>query len=182
MVTSRGRVGEGTVRESGMDMDTLLDLTRRTSKDLLPGTGTLLSAARQPGWRGAGESGCVCVCLSPFAVCPGLSQPWQSATRKRGSDSRSVVSDSLRCHGLQPARLLCPWDSPGRNTGVGCHALLQGIFPTQGSNWGLLLCRQILYCLSHDIPTQNKKFFFLKKLFLPGVWTLFLHVPLKLVP
>ena len=32
------------------------------------------------------------------------------------------------------ARLLCPWDSPGKNTGVGCHALLQGIFPTQGSN------------------------------------------------
>ena len=33
-----------------------------------------------------------------------------------------------------PARLLCPWDSPGKNTGVGCHALLQGVFPTQGSN------------------------------------------------
>ena len=37
-------------------------------------------------------------------------------------------------HGLWPARLLCPWDSPGKNTGVGCHTLLQGIFPTQGSN------------------------------------------------
>ena len=35
---------------------------------------------------------------------------------------------------LQPAWLLCPWDSPGKNTGVGCHALCQGIFPTQGSN------------------------------------------------
>ena len=46
----------------------------------------------------------------------------------------SVVSDSLRPYGLQPARLLCPWDSPGKNAGVGCHALLQGIFPTQGSN------------------------------------------------
>ena len=41
-------------------------------------------------------------------------------------------------------------DSPGKNTGVGCHALLQGIFPTQGSNLGLLNCRQILYCLSHQ--------------------------------
>ena len=41
-------------------------------------------------------------------------------------------------------------DSPGKNTGVGCHALLQGIFPTQGSNPGLLHCRQILYCLSHQ--------------------------------
>ena len=44
---------------------------------------------------------------------------------------------------------LCPWDSPGKNTGVGCHFLLQGIFLTQGSNLGLPHCRQILYCLSH---------------------------------
>ena len=36
-----------------------------------------------------------------------------------------VVSDSVRLHGLQPTRLLCPWDSPGKNTGVGCHFLLQ---------------------------------------------------------
>ena len=40
-------------------------------------------------------------------------------------------------------------DSPGKNTGVGCHALLQGIFPTQGSNPGLPQCRQILYSLNH---------------------------------
>ena len=44
-----------------------------------------------------------------------------------------------------PTRLLCPWDLPGKNTGVGCHFLLQGIFPTQGVNPGLLYCRQILY-------------------------------------
>ena len=48
------------------------------------------------------------------------------------------MSDSARPRGLQPARLLCPWDSPGKNTGVGCHALLQGIFLTQGSNPHLL--------------------------------------------
>ena len=42
----------------------------------------------------------------------------------------SVVSDSLQLHGLQPTRLLCPWDSPGKNIGAGCHALLQGIFLT----------------------------------------------------
>ena len=47
--------------------------------------------------------------------------------------SCSVVSDSLRPHGLYPTRLLCPWDSPGKNTGEGCHPFLQGIFPTQGS-------------------------------------------------
>ena len=40
----------------------------------------------------------------------------------------------LRTHGLKPGRLLCPWDSPGKNTGVGCHFLFQGIFLTQGSN------------------------------------------------
>ena len=43
-----------------------------------------------------------------------------------------------------PTRLLHPWDSPGKNTGVGCHFLLQGIFPTQGLNPGLPHCRQTL--------------------------------------
>ena len=50
-----------------------------------------------------------------------------------------------------PVRLLCPWDFSGKNTRVGCHFLLQGIFPSQGSNQGLLCllhCRQILYPLS----------------------------------
>ena len=45
---------------------------------------------------------------------------------------------TLQPHGLQSARLPCPWDSPGKNTGVGCHILLQGIFPTQGLNLRLL--------------------------------------------
>ena len=44
----------------------------------------------------------------------------------------------LQAYGLQPSRFLCPWDSPGKNNGVGCHALLQGIFLTQGSNPHLL--------------------------------------------
>ena len=47
-------------------------------------------------------------------------------------------------------RLLCPWDSPGKSTGVECHFLLQGIFPTQGLNPGLPHCRQTLYRLSHQ--------------------------------
>ena len=54
----------------------------------------------------------------------------------------SVMSDSLWPYGLYPTRLLCPWDSLGKNTGVGCPALLQGIFPIQGSNPSLL-------CLLH---------------------------------
>ena len=52
--------------------------------------------------------------------------------------SRSVVSDSLQPHSLQPTRLLCPWDFPGRNTGVGCYFLLQEICPTQGLKLHLL--------------------------------------------
>ena len=48
---------------------------------------------------------------------------------------------------LWPTRFLCPWNSLGKNTGVDCHCLLQGIFLNQGSNLGLLHCRQILYCL-----------------------------------
>ena len=60
------------------------------------------------------------------------------------------VSDSLPSLGLQPIRFLYPWNFPGKNTGVGCHSLLQGIFLTQGSNPGLLHCRQILYHLSHQ--------------------------------
>ena len=58
----------------------------------------------------------------------------------------SVVSDSLRPHGW----LLCPWESPGKNSGVGCHFLLQGIFPTQGLNPGLPHCTQRRYHLSHQ--------------------------------
>ena len=61
--------------------------------------------------------------------------------------SSSVMSDSLWPHGLQPTRFFCPWNSPGKNTGVGCHGLLQGIFLTQGLNLGLLHCRQRPLCL-----------------------------------
>ena len=64
--------------------------------------------------------------------------------------SHSVTSDSLRRYGLWPSRLLCPWDSPGKNPGVDNHSLLQGIFPTQESNLRLLHCRWILYRLSHQ--------------------------------
>ena len=72
----------------------------------------------------------VCVRAQSLQSCPTLLQP----------------------HGLQPAKLLCPWDSPGKNTRLGCHGLLQGIFQTQESNWcllHLLHCRWILYPLSH---------------------------------
>ena len=56
----------------------------------------------------------------------------------------------LQPHGLQPTSLLRPWDFPGRNTGVGFHSLLQGIFPTQGSNLGLLHWQVDSLLLSHQ--------------------------------
>ena len=67
--------------------------------------------------------------------------------------SHSVVSDSLRPHGLYPARLLCP---SGKNTRVSSHFLLQGIFLNQGSNPGFPHCGQFLYCLSHQGSPKRK--------------------------
>ena len=59
----------------------------------------------------------------------------------------------------QSARLLYPWNSPGMNTGVVCHSLLQGIFLTQRLDPGLLHCRLILYCLSHQGSPDKSRFF-----------------------
>ena len=67
--------------------------------------------------------------------------------------SEVLVTQSCRTlwpQGLQPTRLLFPWDFPGKDTGVGCHFLLQGIFLTEESNLGLLHCRQTVYWLSYD--------------------------------
>ena len=81
--------------------------------------------------------------------------PSWGQTQKTGKEAE-VMSVAQSCLTLcnpmdySPARLLCPWGSPGKNTGVGCPSLLQEVFPTQGSNPGLSHCRQILYCLSHQ--------------------------------
>ena len=68
------------------------------------------------------------------------------------SESCSVLSDSLWSHGLYS-----PWNSPDQKTGVGSLSLLQGVFPTQGSNPGLLHCRHILYQLSHQGSPEIQK-------------------------
>ena len=81
---------------------------------------------------------------------------WQA-----GSLSLCHLGSPIFPHGLQPTRLLCPWDSPGKNTGVGSLSLLQGIVPTQGSNAGLLCGRQILYSLSPQflwLTNKNPQF------------------------
>ena len=71
---------------------------------------------------------------------------------KSESKSHSVMSESWKPHGLYS-----PWNSPGQNSGMGSLSLLQQIFPTQESNWGLLHSRRILYQLSD----QESRYFFL---------------------
>ena len=56
---------------------------------------------------------------------------------------------------MRNLRLLCPWNTRGKNTGVGSHSLFRGIFPTQGLNPGLLYCRQVLYHVSHQGNLKN---------------------------
>ena len=60
------------------------------------------------------------------------------------------MSDTLLPHGLWPTRLLHLWGFLGKNAGMGCHFLLQGLFPTRGLNLGLLHCGQMLYRLSNQ--------------------------------
>ena len=100
---------------------------------------------------------------------------------KNESVSRSAVFDSLRSHGLQPTRLPCPWNSPGKSTGVGCHCLLQGIFLTQGSNSGPLHCRRIIYHLSHQGSQEGVKgdsiHYFLKYYIFPNAFVTILCIP-----
>ena len=74
-----------------------------------------------------------------------LSTKWRYRKHTSTCESRSLVSDPLRPHGLYHL-----WKSPGLNNGVGCHSLLEGIFPPQGSNPGLLHCRWILHQLSYQ--------------------------------
>ena len=62
------------------------------------------------------------------------------------------MSDSVQPYRLQPARLLCPWNFPGKNIRVGCHFLLRGIFPTQESNPGLL---HLLHWQADSLPLNH---------------------------
>ena len=91
----------------------------------------------------------------PWTEEPGKLQPMESQRVRHAhclrkqleseSETHSVMSDSLQLHGLYS-----PWNFPSQNIGVGSHSLLQGIFPTQGSNPGLSQHRWILYSLRHQ--------------------------------
>ena len=79
----------------------------------------------------------------------------------------TVVSDSLQPQGLQPTRFLCPWDFPGKNTGMGYHFLLQGIFLTQGSNLDLL---HLLHWQANSLPLCHlgSSFYLKETVYTPG--------------
>ena len=95
-----------------------------------------------------------------------------------------IASDPLWPHALWPTRLLRPWGFSSKNARVGCHAFIQEIFPTQGSNPGLPHCRQILYHLSHQGSPRMLEWVaypFSRELPKPGVepWSPALQITVK---
>ena len=90
---------------------------------------------------------------------------------------RSAVADSLRPHGLQPARLLCPWGC-SRQYWSGCHCFLQVIFLMQGLNLCLQHCRQILYCWvtrEARVVTTHHNLLLTSRYFLFRCWDIFIN-------
>ena len=109
--------------------------------------------SRGSGWTGEPAS------LSLFTLsnkCKPDTHPFRKCILLKGcvaclvSQSCLTLCDPVDC---SPPGSSVHRDCPGKNTEVGCHAFLQGIFPTQGSNPGLLYCRWILYCLKPGKPT-----------------------------
>ena len=141
----------------------------RTRVSRIPGRGFNLWATREV----------ICICYT-FCNCP----------TRRHRQVASVVSDSVRPHGLQPTRLLRPWDSPDKNTGVGCHFLLQLshsfcfcffsiLFSVCISVWGVYKdissCSVILaLAMSSLLMSPSKTFFILVQ------WFSFLRFPLDI--
>ena len=75
--------------------------------------------------------------------------PFLPEPRMHACSVDSAMFHSFQAPGLWLTRFPCPWDSPGKDTGVGCHALFQKVFLTPGSNQHLLHCRRLLDPLSH---------------------------------
>ena len=91
-----------------------------------------LPSLKGESWIRVGSSGAVVVCMQEDFRWIFIYLFKHTNTCMRACSVTSVVSDSLQPHRLYPARLPCPWDSPGMNTGVGCHTLLQGDLPYPG--------------------------------------------------
>ena len=112
-------------------------------------------------WAAQGER---LACWSPLPHQPQVQEALPNICRMEGSQCSALHDGTINGYFVaQSCPTLCDpinhstpgscvrGDPPGKNTGVGCHALLQGIFPTQGSNSGFPHCRWILYCLSQFI-------------------------------
>ena len=114
---------------------------------------SMQSTSREiPGWKNHKLESRLLGAISTTSDIQIIPPLWQKV-KVKWSGSHSVVSDCLQPHGLYS-----PWNSLGQNTGVGSLSLLQGIFPTQGSNPGLLHCRQILlYQLSHKGSPESEE-------------------------
>ena len=97
-------------------------------------------ACRYACWSASGQT----TYLSKDTPRPSFACAWSSVAK---------LCLTLQFHGLLPARLLCPRDSPGKNNGVGCHTLLQGTFPTQGLNLSLL---HLLHQQTDSLPLSHQ--------------------------
>ena len=111
-------------------------------------------------WEFLGKSFLFSRCWFPYFLKKWSNQPALVCCQDQWDDihkkwSCSVMSYSLKPHGHEPTRLLSPGNFPGKSTGVGCHFLLQEIFPTQGSNLGLPYCGRVPNQLSHQGSFQT---------------------------
>ena len=121
---------------------------------------------------------CPTLCNSTDCSLPGFSVHGILQARILASAGEVAQScPTVRFHGLKPTRLLHPWNFPGKSSGVGCHFLLQGIFPTRGSNPGLPHCSQTLYRMSYQgSPKLGCYFLIYDNLSDPGIEPISLHL------
>ena len=123
--------------------------------------GVAKSRTRLSNWTTTNTYGCISACFLILHYLPyqididrifHLTHSLQLSMKR--IKTTCINFDPMKC---SPPRLLCSWNSPGKNTGVSSDSPLQGIFPTHGSKLGFLCCRQILYRLSHQGSPSIKK-------------------------
>ena len=134
-----------------------VDLTQMQTfwKDLKPcSDGSVRPYLQVPGWAANRPGpGCCSVAKSCLTLCNPMacSPPVFPVLQYLPEFAQTHLIESVMlCDPMDCSPPGCPWNSPAKNTGVGCHSLLRGIFPTQGLNLHLLHCRGILYHLSHQ--------------------------------
>ena len=143
MVTKVGKGWEGIKQEFWINRYTLLYIKQISNKDILYSIRNYIQylVINYNGTEFEKEKSWIIFCTPETLY-------YKSTMKVLVTQLCPTLCNPIDC--TQPSRLLCPWDSPGKNTEVGSHSFLQGIFMTQGSNPDLLHCRQILYHLSHQ--------------------------------